>query len=122
MDVDLNKQIHRLYQLKLYGRWLLVVLCWLFVGPWLLWQFREDLSLIQENFTWVAIRYGLAFQLIPTLGLFICIGLTASTLVWQSIHLIWGLSPKEKLQLEAQVKTIQAIGPRHPFWRWLFEN
>ena len=121
MDSDLVKPIHKLYQLKLYGRWLFVILVWLLLGSWSLWQFRQDFALIQDHFTWVAIRYGLAFQLLPTFGLFFCIGLTGSTLVWQSSHLIWGISPKEMLRLEVEVKRIQAEGPRHPFWKWIFK-
>lgn len=121
-DPSLTQQIQRLYELNLYRRWLFVMLCWLTLGQYALWQLREEIVLIREHFTWVAIRYGLAFNLIPAFSLFFCIGATGAVLVWQSLHIINGLSPREKMRLENQVKHIQKSGPKHPLWKWVFDT
>ena len=120
MNSNISQPVQRLYQLNLYGRWFLVVSAWLILAPWSLWRLRGDLGLLQDHFTWVAIRYGLAFLLVPAFCLFFCIGLTGSVLVWHSQHLCWGISPREQLRWENQVKKIQSLDPRHPLWRWVF--
>ncbi|MEM8780221.1 MAG: hypothetical protein AAGF26_15390 [Cyanobacteria bacterium P01_G01_bin.49] len=116
-DPILTCQIQRLYELTLYRRWLFVILCWLTLGQYSLWQLREEFSLLREHFTWVAVRYGLAFNLIPAFSLFFCVGVTGAVLVWQSLHIINGFSPREKMRLENQVKQIQKSGPKHPLWK-----
>jgi hypothetical protein len=115
-----DKPLQRLYHIKLLGRWLFVLAAWLTLAPWALWQLREDIGLWQQHFTWVAIRYGLAFQWQATFSLFFCVGITGSTLVWHSLHLIRGFSAQERIRLQRQVESIEARGPSHPLWRWLF--
>ncbi|MBE9176438.1 hypothetical protein IQ225_15985 [Synechocystis salina LEGE 06155] len=119
-DQCLSKPAYRLYQAGVYGRWLVVALLWCTLIPWSLWQFREDIVLLQDHFTWVAIRYGFAFQLVPAFTLFASIGFTGAVLVRQSCHLLWGLSIKERNNLIRGTARIRKIGPRHPLWRWLF--
>ena len=118
-DPILNQQVQRLYQFNLYGRWLFVIFCWLTLGLFSTWQLRGEFELWQQHFTWAAVRYGLAFNLIPAFSLFFCFGVTGSVFVWQSSHILYGLSPREKLRLKNQVLKIQKSGPSHPLWKWI---
>ncbi len=118
----LNQQVQRLYQLNLYRRWLFVILAWLTLGLFSLWQLRREFELWHEHFTWVAVRYGLAFNLISAFSLFFCIGITGAVLVWQSTHILRGLSPREKLRLENQLKKIKQLKPSHPLRKWIFSD
>lgn len=81
---------------------------------------REEIELWREYFTWAAVRYGLAYNLLPTFGLFFCIAITIAVLVGQSQVILQGLSEREKYRLERQVKQIYAAGPHHPLWHWIF--
>ncbi|MEA5510430.1 hypothetical protein VB715_11700 [Crocosphaera sp. UHCC 0190] len=121
-DPSLTRQIERLYEFNLYRRWLFVMICWLTLGQFALWQLRGEFTLWREHFTWVAVRYGLAFNLIPAFSLFFCIGVTGAVLVWQSLHILNGLSPREKMRLENQVRQIRQSGPGHPLWKWVCET
>jgi hypothetical protein len=118
----LSKPAYRLYQAGVYGRWLVVVVLWLTVIPWAVWQFRGDIALLEDHFTWVAIRYGFAFQLLPSFALFASIGFTGAVLLRQSWHILWGLSIKERNNLIRGTARIRKIGPSHPLWRWLFKS
>ncbi len=40
------------------------------------------------HFTWVALRYAIAFNRLPALGLSFCIGLTVATLISHSRSLV----------------------------------
>lgn len=117
---SLNRPLRRLYQAQLAGRWLVVGIAWFSLTPWALWQFREDISLLWEYFTWTGVRYSLIFRVWPTLALAFCLALTAAVLVRQSIHLLWGLSPRELLSLRRRVQRIQSAGPRHLLWPLIF--
>ncbi len=119
---DLSKPIQRLFKLYLYGRWFFAAIAWLILAPWAIWQLKDDIALINEYFTWVAVRYSLAFHLIPVYCLFFCFGMTVSVLVRHIIYILKGLSPREQLRLENQVKKIQATGPKHPLWKWIYRS
>jgi uncharacterized paraquat-inducible protein A len=119
LDSNLKRQMQRLHQLTVVARWLFVFACWITLGSFGIWGLREDISLWQEYFTWAAVRYAIFFNRIPSLCLAFCIGITTAVLVWQSHHILRGLSDEEKRRLEKQVKKIHAIGPRHPLWRWI---
>ena len=86
VDSDLAKPVQRLFLLHLYGRWLLTAIAWLLVAPWAMGRLGEDLQLMTEYFTWASVRYSLMFNLIPAYGLFFCIGVTISTLIWRAIR------------------------------------
>ena len=116
---DFQHQVSRLYQLSIYGRWLFVAVSWLTLGAYALWNLREEIAICLDYFTWAAVYYGLHFNLVPTLCLAFCIGVTASVLVWQSRNLIWGLPAEEQRKLERQVKKIVARGDKHPLWKWI---
>ena len=119
-ETNLNKQVAKLHQLRIYGRYLFVLLCWLILAPISIWQMRETISLCQEHCTWAAIRYGLEFNPFAALALTFCIAITTAVLVWQSLHILeGGLSAKEKYRLERQVHKIRAAGPKHPLWKWV---
>jgi hypothetical protein len=121
-DSELQQQVEKLHRLTVYGRWLLVLGCWLLIGLASLWAFRNDIALIRQYFTWTALRYALAFNYWPSIGLAFCLAITGAVLVWQSRNIILGISPREKLRLEQQVRKIQAKGPRHPLWRWVVKS
>ena len=118
-DVDFQKKVTKYHQITIYMRWLVVIALWLTLGIYGIWGIRNEIQLWLNYFTWSAIYYGLAFNLIPTLCLSICIGMTVSVLVWQSRCAIWGLSDKEQYYLEQKVTKILATGTSHPFYRWL---
>lgn len=118
---NLNQQVERLYLLTVYGRWLLVTLCWLTLAPFGIWQMRETISLCQEYCTWAAVRYGLQFNPLGALALTFCVAITTSVLVWQSLHILeGGLSAKQRYYLEQRVKKIMAEGVKHPLYKWIY--
>ncbi|MEL6930746.1 MAG: hypothetical protein AAFO95_19240 [Cyanobacteria bacterium J06600_6] len=116
---DFEQQVEKLHRLTVYGRWLLVIVSWLTLGSYALWNLKSEIALWLDYFTWAAVYYGFHFNLIPTLCLAFCVAATVSTLIWQSRNVIWGLPADQQRQLENQVKRIQARGRKHPLWRWI---
>ena len=114
-----TQQVEKLHQLQVYGRWLFVGLLWVILAPPSLWALRNEITLWKQYFTWVAVRFGLIYNPLSTLGLAFCIGMTASVLVWQSRNILFGLPKVEKERLEKQVLRIRQQGASHPLWRWV---
>ncbi|NEP06354.1 MAG: hypothetical protein F6K25_24740 [Okeania sp. SIO2G4] len=121
-DPVLKVRVERLYRLIIYVRWLIVGLLWMSIGFLSLWSLRREISLWAEHFTWIAVRYALIYHRLPTLGLGLCIGMTTAVLVWQSRHILWGLSPEEQKRLEEQVCQIRAQGPTNILWKWVIKD
>ena len=119
LDPIFKNQIDNLYRLNLYGRWLVIAALWLTVGVYSLWGLRYPISIIQEEFTWSAVKYGLIGAPIPAFGLCLCIGMMTGTLVWQSRNIIWGIPTKEQQRLTQQVGNIRKQGSSHPLWKWV---
>jgi hypothetical protein len=119
LDPIFKNQIDNLHRLTIYGRWIVIALLWGTIGVYSLWELRYPISLITEDFTWAAVKYGLIYHLTPAIGLFSCVGMMAGTLTWQSRHLIWGLSPNEQQRLARQVCQIRHQGTSHPLWKWV---
>lgn len=113
------QQVQKLHQLTVYGRWLFVGFLWLTIAPICLWNLRQEITLWRDYFTWVAVRYGLFYHPLSTLGLAFCIGMTVAVLVWQSRNILVGLPQQEKQRLEKQVWRIRQQGPSHPLWKWV---
>ena len=118
-DPNFPKKVEKLYKLTLYCRWIIIICSWLTFGLYGIWGLRKEISLWLDYFTWVAVRYGLAFNLLPTLCLSICLWLTVSTLYWQIKNKYWGLSRRDKRDLEKQVKKILAKGKKHPLYKFI---
>ncbi len=118
-DPHFKHQVRKLHQLTIYGRWLVVALLWLSIGALSLWGLRAEIALWQQHFTWAALRYGLAYNRLPTLGIGLCIGMTTAVLVWQSRNILWGISQEEQKRLEKQVRRIRQQGSSHPLWKWI---
>lgn len=118
-DQSFAQQVQRLHQLTIYGRWLFIGCLWLTIAPICLWDIRPEIALWQQYFTWVAVRYGLFFHPLSTLGLAFCIAMTAAVLIWQSRNILRGLPKQEKQRLEQQVYRIRQQGPTHPLWKWV---
>ncbi len=116
---DFNHQVQSLHQLQVGARWLFVGFLWLTVAPLCLWDLREEIELWRQYFTWVAIRYGLYYHPLATLGLSFCIGMTLAVLIWQSRNILMGLPEPEKKRLEQQLWRIRQQGPTHPLWKWV---
>ncbi len=112
--------IQRLHQLILWGRWLAVIVLWLGLAPLSLYALRSEVTLWFDYFTWSALRYGLAFNPMPTLGLALCLASLLSALLWQSQHALLGISDRERQRLLRRVQRIHQQGPSHPLWRWTF--
>ncbi len=119
LDPVFKNQIERLYRLNIYGKWLVIGLLWATVGAYSLLQFSYSISLIQEEFTWAAVKYGLIFQPIPAMGLALCVGMMMGTLLWQSRNAIWGLPKHERDRLARQVCQIRKQGSSHPLAKWV---
>lgn len=122
LDPIFKNQMANLYRLNVYSRWLAIGLLWLTVGVYSLWELRYPISLIQEQFTWAAVKYGLMFQPLPAFGLCLCVGVMTGTLVWQSRNILWGMSKKERQQLIKQVSEIRKQGDSHPLWKWVVKS
>lgn len=118
-DLSFAQEVQRLHQLQVYGRWFFVSFLWLTIAPVCLWNLRAEIVLWRQYFTWVAVRYGLFYHPMATLGLAFCIGMTTAVLVWQSRNVLLGLPQQEKQRLEKQVFRIRQQGPSHPLWRWV---
>lgn len=112
-------QVERLHELTLWWRWFLVGMLWLTVGSLSLWQLRGDLSLLSEHFTWVSLRYALAFNRGAAVGLGLCLGMTLAVLMWQTRNILWGRSQAWQKRLERRVWHIRIQGQTHPLWRWV---
>ncbi len=121
-DQSFAQQVQKLHQLTVYGRWLFVGCLWLTITPLCLWDLHTEVALWQQYFTWVALRYGLFYHPLSTLGLAFCIGITAAVLIWQSRNILLGLPQQEKQNLEKQVCRIRQQGPTHPLWKWIFNT
>jgi hypothetical protein len=121
-DSEFKEQVSRLHLATVYGRWILVVSLWLTLGILSLWGLRYHIGLLLEHFTWAALRWGLAFNWLPSLGLFICVGMTTAVLVWQSRNILFGLSRQEQRRLEQQVLKIRQQGKSHPLWKWVCQS
>ena len=119
LDPIFKQQVQKLHHLTVYGRWLVVALLWLTIGSLSLWSLRSEIALCQQYFTWVAVRYGLYYNPMSTVGLAFCIGMTVSVLVWQSRNILMGLPRPEIRRLEQQVCRIRQQGPSHPLWKWV---
>lgn len=118
-DRTFQRQLQRLHQVSVYSRWFLVGLLWVTVAPWSLWSLRSELALWRDYFTWTAVRYGLAFNLVPTVGLTLCIALTVSTLIWQSRNILFGIPTRQRQRLKQRLRKIRQQGKSHPLWYWV---
>ena len=121
-DPTFAEQVERLLEITVYGRWLVVVLLWLTVGSLSLWALRNEISLLQQHFTWVAVRYGLAYNRLPAVGLGLCLGMTVAVMFWQSRNILIGMPEKERQRLEQQVFRIRQQGKSHPLWNLVCES
>jgi hypothetical protein len=119
LDPLFDHQVQRLHRLIVYGRWVVISLVWIGIAPFSLWALRDEFALWHDYFTWAAVRYGLAYNFLATLGLAFCIGMTVATLIWQSRNILWGLSKRDRQRLEQDVCRIRQQGPSHPLWKWI---
>ena len=119
LDPIFKQQVQKLYNLILYGRWLVVAFLWLSVGSLSLWGLRSEIALWLQYFTWVAVRFALYYNPLPTIGLTVCVVMTISVIIWQSRNILLGLPPEEQRRLEQQVQKIRQQGATHPLWKWI---
>lgn len=117
LDPIFKNQVDNLYRLNICGRWAAIGIMWMTIGAYSLWELRYPISLIQEDFTWAAVKYGLISQPIPALGLCLCVGMMTGTLIWQSRNTIWGIPTTEQQRLTKQVCQIRQQGISHPLWK-----
>jgi hypothetical protein len=121
-DPAFQAAMQRLHQLTVWGRWAVVLGLWLTIGLISLWGLRENIQLLQDHFTWAAIRAALIYQRWSALGVVLCIAMTVSVLVWQSRNILFGLSPIEQERLQKQLWQIQQQGQSHPLWKWVYKT
>ncbi|MFZ4444258.1 MAG: hypothetical protein ACOYOY_12680 [Planktothrix agardhii] len=118
-DANFKRQVQKMHQITVYSRWVVIGLLWVIVAPLSLWGLREEIALLQNYFTWSAVRYGLAYNRFAAVGLGLCLGTTTATLVWHSRNILFGVSPAYQKRLEQQVFKILKQGPSHPLWKWI---
>ncbi len=116
------QEVERLHQLTVYARWLVVMVLWLTIGSWSLWDLRSEIALWIDDFTWIAVYYGLAYHRLANFGLAFCLGMTTAVLIWQSRNILLGRPPKLQNQLEQQVLRIRQQGSSHPLWKWVCKD
>jgi len=121
-NLTFEEHVERLHRFTVAIRWLVIAACWAIVAPLALWGMRGEFDLWRSHFTLAALRYGLRYNWLSTLGLSFCLGLTTATLLWQSRNILFGRSRRYERELEKQVRYILAFGPRHPLWRWTVGN
>ncbi len=117
LDPQFQQQVKKLHQLTVYARWIVVLILWMTVGIISIHGFNYPITLLRENFTWAALKYGIYGYKFPALGLGLCIGMTCSVLIWQTRNLIFGLPQSEKQKLQQQVYHIRQQGSTHPLWK-----
>ena len=121
-DPELAIQVQRLHRLQVCGRWLGVMISWLVVIPFVVWQLQAEISLMRDHFTIAAVRYALIFNPVSAIALAWCLGVTTAVLFWQSGNILFGLSSRYQHQLEKQVRRIRRRGKSHPLWRWVIAS
>lgn len=119
IDPKFRAAVERLHRLTVLARWLVVLLLWMTVGVFSLWSLRYPISLLQQYFTWAAVRYGLINNPWAAVGLATCIGMTVSVLVWQSKNILFGRSRSDQERLEKTVLRVCQQGKSHPLWKWI---
>jgi hypothetical protein len=118
-DPVFKRQMQRLHELTVYGRWFVVGLLWFCLAPISIWGLRSEIVLWRSYFTWTAVRFGLAYHPLSAFGLALCIGSTVAVLFWQSQNILFGLSPYQVKHLEKQLLRIRQQGESHPLWKWV---
>lgn len=118
-DPRLPAQMRKLHELTVCTRWAVVAVLWLVVAPLSLWGMRSDIALLLDYFTWATVRYSLFHNRLSAIGLGLCLGMTVSTLLWQSRNILVGFPRRYRQRLEKQVLRIRKQGPNHPLWRWV---
>jgi hypothetical protein len=119
IDPAFQTQIDNLYRVNVYTRWLTILGLWLTLGIYSLWGLRYPIGLLQEDFTWAAVKYGLIAAPLPAFCLCLCVGIMTGTLVWQSRNIIWGIPTTEQQRLTEQVCNIRKQGSSHPLWKFV---
>ncbi|MFN3927925.1 MAG: hypothetical protein ACK4QL_11570 [Pseudanabaenaceae cyanobacterium] len=113
---QLEPPLLRLLRLHALLRWAILLLLWLSLGSWSIWQLWSDLELWLSYFTWAAVRIALRYQPLPFMGLGICVGATLTVLVWHSTHILVGITPREKRLLLRQLAAMEQWHPQHPLF------
>lgn len=101
-DSLLHRQIKRLHRRQVYKRWFTVGLGWLVIAPLSLWAVRNEIALMHDYFTWVALRYAIIYNRLPAFALALCVAITITTLIWQSRNMLFGFSPRYESWLRQQ--------------------
>ena len=109
--------LERLLTIYTYLRWLVVILVWMTIGAWSIWSLREDIALWLSYFTWSAVRVALRSTPLPFLGLGLCVGITLSVLVWQSMYILFGFSPAQRQVLHRHLAIMDKWDKSHPWIR-----
>lgn len=95
-----TKQMLAIRSLWMKRWWFVVLGLWLTVGTASIWSLRRTWSQMMEYFTWAALRYGLGFNRPAAIGLGFCVGLTVALLVKESRFQLFGLTKKERSDLQ----------------------
>jgi hypothetical protein len=118
-DVDFDSDLVAfVYRYTVIGRWFMVLLIWLGLGIPALWFLRDDIHLWRQQFTWVAVWYGLHTHPWSSFALGLCLGMLLSTLVWQSRNILWGLPASELDRLRRYAQHLERQRTRSTLWLW----
>jgi uncharacterized membrane protein YhfC len=80
------------------------------VGIASIWALHDTWQQLAEYFTWAAIRYGLAFNRLAAAGLGLCLGLTVALLVKEARFILFGLTRKERHDLQRALQKHNSNG------------
>lgn len=116
LEPELKQPVARLYAIQQRSRWRFVLAMWLILIPLSLWGLRETLSLLMDYFTWAALRYGLIYNRLSALGIFLTLILTVTSAITRLRFKLMGYSGEEIYRLRRQVQRIQTKGQKHPLW------
>jgi len=113
-----EQQLNHLRRAVMTLWWMGVGVLWLTVGLLSLWGLGHEIERLTQHFTWVALRYGLAYNRLPAIGLGLCVGITLALLITESRYILFGLSHAERQRLQALLAKMKRQKGRHPLW-WL---
>ncbi|MGB0562853.1 MAG: hypothetical protein ACPGVO_13770 [Spirulinaceae cyanobacterium] len=119
LPTSTDPRLAQLQQAMVGLRWLVVAGLWLLILPGALWAVRDEIQLLRSHFTWVGLRYAIAYNPWVAFGLSLCLGMTTSVLVWQSRNILFGRPQREQYRLQQLLERIERQGRRHPLWHWV---
>lgn len=94
---ELKPKVAALYRADLRYRWRSLLFLWLVIVPICLFLLRKVWGLLWDYFTWSALRLGLQYNLVPTMGIVAVLLLTATS-VSRWLQIRWFGLPRSEVE------------------------